>query len=201
MQIELKDLSPRHSHDLLTSCIVPRPIAWVTTVNEEGKINIAPFSFFTGVSWAPPIIAFSVVNRADGTKKDTVLNIEKIPEFVVNMVSVELLKVMEATAAPIPYGQDEKIVKGVSLAASEKVRPQRIAQSKVSLECTLERIVRVTEGADAGNLILGRVELMHISDALFKGEREMDWGSLDALGRLSGACYCTTRSVIESKKN
>lgn len=201
MEIDLTKLEPRHSHDLLTSSIIPRPIAWVSSINEDGQSNIAPFSFFTGVSWAPPIIAFSVVNRSDGTKKDTVINIQKVPEFVVNIVSVDQLSLMEATAKPIPYGEDEFFLNGIHLVPSKKIKPHRIQEAKISFECCLERIVRVTEGPDAGNLILGSVKLVHIEDQLLKNKNEVDFQILDALGRLSGKYYCTTHSAIEGNKN
>lgn len=201
MEIDPTRLSPRHSHDLITGSIVPRPIAWVTSINEAGQINIAPFSFFTGVSWAPPIIAFSVVNRAGGTEKDTLVNIRKSPEFVINVVSVELLSVMESTAEQIPYGEDESLVKGIHLIPSKKIEPGRIQEAKISFECSLERIVNVSQGADAGNLILGRVVLAHIKDDLLKNKREVDWSKLDALGRLSGKYYCTTRTTLDGEMN
>jgi flavin reductase (DIM6/NTAB) family NADH-FMN oxidoreductase RutF len=201
MEIDLMDLAPRHAHDLLTSSVIPRPIAWVSTINHDGQINLAPFSFFTGVSWSPPILAFSVVNRSDGTMKDTLINIQKIPAFVVNIVSVELLTTMEYTAKPIPYGTDESSIKGIYFISSKKIKPYRIQEAKISFECTLERIVAVGEGPDAGNLILGQVQLVHVLDDLLKNGREVDWLGLDTLGRLSGNRYCTVRSVIESETN
>ncbi len=201
MEIDLAKLESRHSHDLITGAIIPRPIAWVSSINEDGQVNIAPFSFFTGVSWSPPIIAFSVVNRSDGTKKDTVINIQKVPEFVVNIVSVELLSIMEYTAKPISYGDDESLIKGIQLIPSTKIKPKRIQEAKISFECTLEKIVSVSEGADAGNLILGRVVLVHINNDLLINERKIYWVKLNALGRLSGKHYCTTQSVIESEQN
>lgn len=201
MELDLNNLESRHAHDLLTSAIIPRPIAWVTTVSKEGKHNLAPFSFFTGVSWAPPILAFSVMNRADGTIKDTLRNIKEVPEFVVNIVSVGLLHVMESTAKPIPYGEDEDAVCDIHLLPSKKIVPCRIQESKVSFECTLERIVTVSDGPNAGNLILGRIQLAHIQDNLLLNGREVDWSALDAMGRLSGTRYCTVRSIIESEKN
>lgn len=201
MEIDLTKLEPRHSHDLLTSSIIPRPIAWVSSINEDGHSNIAPFSFFTGVSWAPPIIAFSVVNRSDGTKKDTLINIQKIPEFAVNIVSVDQLSVMEATAKPIPYGEDESFINGIHLVPSKKIKSHRIQEAKISFECSLERIVKVNEGPDAGNLILGLIKLVHIEDRVLRNDREIDSTMLNALGRLSGKYYCTTQSMIESEKN
>lgn len=201
MEIDLSTVDARHAHDLMTSCIVPRPIAWVSSINSEGKANLAPFSFFTGVSWAPPIVAFSAVNRSDGTKKHTVANIEHNKEFVINIVSLDLLKAMEYSARPIPLGDDESCIEGIHLSASQTVKPYRIQEAKVSLECALEHIVRVSEGANAGNLILGRVQLLYVRDDLVINGREADWRGLNALGRLSGNRYCAINSIIESETN
>lgn len=201
MEIDPIKLEPRHAHDLLTSAIIPRPIAWVSTINKDGQANLAPFSFFTGVSWSPPILAFSVVNRSNGTIKDTVINIQKVPEFVVNIVSVDLLSIMESSAKPIPYGTDEFSIAGIHWLPSQKIKPYRIQESKITFECTLERIVTVSEGPDAGNLILGRIQLVHVREGLLKNDREVDWFELDVLGRLSGNRYCAVRSVIESETN
>lgn len=201
MEIDLRSIEARHAHDLLTSSIIPRPIAWVSSVSGGGDTNLAPFSFFTGVQWNPPVLAFSVVNRADGTQKDTVANIERTREFVINLVSVELLEPMELSARPIPCGEDERVVKGIRLIPSTTVKPCRIQEAKVSFECVLDRIVRVDEGANAGNLILGRVQLMHVQEDLVLGGREVDWRGLNALGRLSGNRYCTIDSVVEGERN
>lgn len=201
MDIDLMNLEPRHAHDLLTSCIIPRPIAWVSSINKEGRMNLAPFSFFTGVSWSPPILAFSVVNRSDGTKKHTAMNIQEVPEFAINMVSVDLLSVMEFSARPLPHGSDEHAIKGLHWIPCKKIRPQRVEEAKVSFECTLERLIALGEGPDAGNLILGKAVLLHLRDDLLKDRREVDWLGLDALGRLSGNRYCTVRSIIESETN
>ena len=199
MEIDLRTTDDRHAHDLLTSSIIPRPIAWITSINSDGKINIAPFSFFTGIQWHPPVLAFSVVNRADGTKKDTVINVEQTREFVINIVSTDLLQAMENSAKSIPYGEDEAHL-DISLTPSKTIKPYRIENSKISFECILDRIVNVDEGANAGNLIIGRVQLMYIRDDLING-REIDYRNLDALGRLSGNRYCSIESIIESEIN
>jgi flavin reductase (DIM6/NTAB) family NADH-FMN oxidoreductase RutF len=201
LEINLMELDPRHAHDVLTSAIIPRPIAWVSSINTSGQTNLAPFSFFTGVSWSPPVLAFSVVNRADGTMKDTARNIQAVPAFVVHIVSVDLLATMEYSAQPLPYGTDETAIPGIHWLPSKTIKPRRIQEAKIAFECTLERIVHVSEGPDAGNLILGRIQLVHIQDNLLKNEREVDWLGLDILGRLSGNRYCAVRSVIESKTN
>jgi flavin reductase (DIM6/NTAB) family NADH-FMN oxidoreductase RutF len=201
MEINLMELEPRQAHDLLTSALIPRPIAWVSTINKEGQTNLAPFSFFTGVSWSPPVLAFSVVNRADGTLKDTAKNIREVPEFVVNLVSVDLLAPMEYSAKPIPYGTDDLSMTGIHWEPSKTIRPRRVREARIAFECTLERIVTVSEGPHAGNLTLGRVRLVHVRDDLLKAGREVDWQGLDILGRLSGNRYCAVREVIESETN
>lgn len=201
MELDLAALEPRHAHDVMTSAIIPRPIAWVSSISPDGRINLAPFSFFTGVSYAPPILAFSVMNRPDGSEKDTIRNIRLAPEFVVHIVSVENLPRMEMTARPIPYGTDEQTVAGIRLLPSKLVRPFRIGEAKIAFECALERIVVTGEGPCAGNLVLGRILLAHVEDGLLTNGRAVDPGRLDALGRLSGNRYCTTRSVLESETN
>lgn len=200
LEVDLRTLEVRHAHDLLTSCVIPRPIAWVSSMNNNGRTNVAPFSFFTGIQWHPPVLAFSVVNREDGTKKDTVINIEQTGEFVINIVSVDLLKAMERSARPIPYEEDESFLSEISFAPSKTVKPHRIQESKISFECILDRIINVDEGANAGNLIIGRVQLAHIRDGLITGH-EADWHTLNVLGRLSGNRYCSIESIIESEKN
>ena len=130
MEIDLMELEPRHAHDLLTSAIIPRPIAWVSSINEAGQMNLAPFSFFTGVSWSPPILAFSVVNRADGTMKDTARNIREVPEFVVHIVSVDLLSTMEYSAKPLPYGTDKTSITDIHWLPSKMIRPLHIQKAK-----------------------------------------------------------------------
>ncbi len=201
MEIDLRKIEPRYAHDLLTSSIIPRPIAWVSTFSENNEVNLAPFSFFTGISWCPPALAFSVANRDDGTKKDTLINIEKTKECVVNIVCVDHLPAMESTAKRIPYGEDLAYVNGVTLVPSKTIKPYRIHEAKVSFECVLDRIVTIGEGAYAGNLIIGRIQLFHAVDEIVINGREIDWEGLDALGRLSGSRYCTTHCVIESEKN
>lgn len=200
MEIDLSKLEPRHVHDLLTGSIIPRPIAWVSTVGSNGKPNLAPFSFFTGVQWHPPALAFSVVNKADGSKKSTFVNIELTGEFVINIVSVNLLEAMEASAKPHPQNENDSLPKNIHLIPSTIVKPCRIKESPISFECVLDRIVRIDEGADAGNLIIGRIRLMHINDELLL-DRDVDWKGLNILGRLSKNRYCAIDEVIESETN
>ncbi len=130
VEINLNALADRQAHDLIASSIIPRPIAWVTSINAAGAINIAPYSFFTGIQWYPPVLAFSVVNRANGSKKDTIINIEQTGEFAINIVSTNLLKDMEQSARRIPYGEDEFCLQDIALTPSKTIKPSRITADR-----------------------------------------------------------------------
>ena len=197
MQIDLQTLPERDAHDWLTSALIPRPIAWVSTVNGEGQANLAPFSFISGVTWRPATLVFSVANRPDGSRKDTVRNIEATGQFVVNMVSLDLVSRMVQTAAVFPYGENEAFMAKVPLVPSVQVAPPRVAESKVAFECSLDRLITVGQGACAGNLILGKVLLMHVEDGIVENGRTVDPVRFEAVGRLSGTRFCTLGSVFE----
>src|SRR5215211_5897215 len=138
MILDLTGLRPRDAYGWMISTIMPRPIAWVSTISVEGKTNLAPFSFFQGVTANPPTLMFVPVNTRDSTKKDTVRNIEQVPEFVVNLVPFALAEQMNATSTMLPYGESEFQAFGVAAAVSERIRPPRVAAAPVAFECTLE---------------------------------------------------------------
>src|SRR5436190_18980142 len=146
MLLDFTALRPRDAYGWMISTILPRPIAWVSTISADGKTNLAPFSFFQGVCANPPTLMFVPVNLRDGTKKDTVRNIEQVPEFVVNLVSFELAEKMNRTSALLPYGESEFDAFGIASAPSERVRPPRVAAAPVAFECTLDRFVHIGEG-------------------------------------------------------
>lgn len=201
MEIDLREWEARRAHDLFTSCIVPRPIAWVSTVSAAGEVNLAPFSFFTGVSWHPPALAFSIANRDDGSKKDTLLNIEATGEFVVHTVAAGQLAVMERTARRIPQGADATEFQDIRLVPVEGFAAPRMAAAKVAFACRLKEIVRVGESAGGGNLVVGLVEKMFVADGVLEGERVADWRALEPLGRLSGNRYVRVSEVVEGENN
>lgn len=197
MEIDLSILPVENAHDLFTSAIIPRPIAWVSSVDAEGHVNLAPFSFFTGITWRPPTLCFSVANRRDGTDKDTIRNVRATGSFVVNMVSEELAAGMVATSATLSPGVDEAQNAGIEMTPSSRVSAPRVKQARIAFECVLDRIVTVGEGACAGNLVLGTVKLMHVVDKIMTPEGTVDCAKLNAVGRLSGTKYCHVRSAFE----
>lgn len=190
MILDFDQLSPRDGYAWMTQAIIPRPIAWVSTINAAGQPNLAPFSFFQAICSNPPTLMFVPTNNRDGGKKDTLRNIEAVPEFVVNLVPHALAAPMNATAAPLPYGESEFAHAGVEPAPSSKVRPPRVAASPVAIECVLDRIVTIGSGVGAGNVVFGRIVAMHIADtALSADGKAIDPVKLDLIARLSGEYY------------
>ena len=197
MLIDPAQLTPRDIYQHMVRAITPRPIAWVSTMSPEGVLNLAPYSFFNGVSANPPSIVFSPVNRRDGSKKDTVLNIEATQQFVVNIVPHALGEAMSQTAATFDPDVSEFEECGLTSIASERVKPPRLKESPVQMECELIQIVHVGEGPLAANLIIGRILLMHVADAVLDDDGQIDPAKLDTIGRLGGSSYATTRDRFD----
>jgi len=195
MQIDPATLSPRDSYRLMISCIIPRPIAFVTTLSREGVTNLAPFSFFNGVSSDPPVISIAVATKRDGSKKDTWRNAEETGEFVVNVVVPDLMDAVIVGARELPHNVSELELSGLRAAPSAKVRPPRLADSPINLECTLLKIVEVEGTA----LILGRVVMVHAKDEILEGGR-VDPRRLTFVGRMGDDLYCRVTDLFERKR-
>lgn len=200
MLLDFTQLRPRDAYAWMISTILPRPIAWVSTVSADGKTNLAPFSFFQGVTANPPMLMFVPVNTRDGTKKDTVRNIEAVPEFVVNLVSYDLAEKMNASAAMLPYGESEFEKFGIAAVPSTRIRPPRVGAGPVAFECALERIVTFGEGPLAANVIFGRILLAHVTDAVLGADGRPDPAKLDLIGRLGGEFYTRTREQFSLRR-
>lgn len=196
MLLDFAGLAPREAYQWMVGTILPRPIAWVSTIAPDGRTNLAPFSFFQGVTANPPTLMFVPVNARDGSKKDTVRNIELVPEFVVNLVPRELAEAMNETAALLPYGESEFEAFGIASAPSTRVRPPRVAAAPVAFECVLDRIHLIGTGPLAANVVFGRILLAHIADRVLDAEGQPDPRKLDLVGRLGGDEYTTTRDLF-----
>lgn len=196
MQFDFSSLKPAERYKLLSSTITPRPIAWVSTLARDGTLNAAPFSFFNVFGEDPAVVAFAINSRSLDDLKDTGTNVRHQQEFVVNLVSEELLQKMNVTAIEFGPEVDEFAEAGITAAASVKVRTPRIAESPVSFEC---RLMMVIELGVARSLVLGEVLLMHVRpDAVRDRERcHIDTGTLRLIGRMQGNSYVTTADVIE----
>lgn len=185
-------MAPRDAYGWLVSLIVPRPIAWVSSQSETGTTNLAPFSFFNGVTARPPTLMFVPVTKFDGTPKDTLRNVEATGEFVVNLVSSALSEVMTATSAALPYDESEFDRFDIEAAPSERVKPPRVAAAPISFECQLETITRLGDAPGIANVVFGRILCAHISDTVLDGEGRIDPAKLDLIGRMGGDDYCRT---------
>jgi flavin reductase (DIM6/NTAB) family NADH-FMN oxidoreductase RutF len=197
MNIDPEQLPIPEVYRHLVSCITPRPIAWVSTLSPGGVPNLAPFSFFNGIGANPPAVMFSPVNRRDGSRKDTVINIEATREFVINVVSHAYAPQMNATSADFPYEVSEFETCGLTPTPSARVRPPRVKEAAVHLECVLHQIVPVGEGPLAANVIIGRIVLIHADDSVLDAVGQIDPAKLDTVGRMGGIAYTRTRDRFE----
>ena len=186
MLFDFLDTSNENVYKLLVATIGPRPIAWVTTRDVDGSINTAPFSFFNAMSGNPPVVAFGIGGRGPGDVKDTGGNIRRTGQFVVNLVSYELAEQMNVTAIDFPKQVDELKEAGLTTAPSLHVKPPRIAEAPVAMEC--ERLVIVDVGIDRA-VVMGKVVAMYVRDdcVLNKERCYIDTPKLDLIGRMHGA--------------
>jgi flavin reductase (DIM6/NTAB) family NADH-FMN oxidoreductase RutF len=196
MQLDPETLAVRDRYLLMIATILPRPIAWVSTVSPDGKPNLAPFSFFTGICANPMTVCFAPVNDRNGKKKDTLINIELTKQFTVNIVNEQNAEKMNQTSAPYDYGVNEFEKCGITAISSVKVKAPRVKESPVSYECELDQIVRIGEGALAGNLVIGRVVVFHCADDVFNNGK-IKHQDLHAIGRMEGSWYSRTNDAFE----
>ena len=190
---------PRNIGKLLVEVVLPRPIAFVSTLSAEGVPNLAPFSYFTVASYNPPVLCFAPINRRDGTKKDTLLNIEATGEFVVNVVSEEIAAQMNLCSGEYPPEVDEFAVSGLTPVPSDMVKPARVKESRVNMECRLMQIVHVSGKPGGGNLVLGEVMRFHVDDAIVSHDA-IDPDRLRPVGRMGGSTYVRTTDRFELER-
>jgi flavin reductase (DIM6/NTAB) family NADH-FMN oxidoreductase RutF len=200
MLLDARQADPRTIYRALIGVVTPRPIAWVSTVDAQGRVNLAPFSFFNAVSSQPPLVVFSVGLQRDGSKKDTLRNVEATGELVVNAAVAELAAQVNLTATPLPHGQSEAELAGLSLVPSHRVRPPAVAQSPVHLECLLRQVIPLGSGPGASTLVLGEVVLMDIADGVLDAQGRVDPRQLRTIGRLGDDFYCYTSDLFEMKR-
>lgn len=192
MHIDPSTTSSQDNYKLLTNLVVPRPIAWVTTQNSEGVINLAPFSFFNAIGSNPLYLVISIGNKDDGSPKDTAANIIANREFVVNLVTEDLLSAMNISAANFPAEESELTAVGLQAAASKRVKVPRIAEAKASLECVLHS----QQPLGAYNFIIGEVVMFHVDDSIIGDRYHID--GFAPIGRMgSPAYYCRTTDKFD----
>lgn len=204
MHVTPAEIHHRELYNILISCVAPRPIAWVSTLSASGQPNLAPFSFFNCVSATPPLLAFSPALRAPqkpnpadkGEPKDTLRNMRETEEFVVSVVTYDLLEPMNLTSGEYGASVNEFELAKLTPAPSQIVRPPRVGESPVSFECKLYQILEFSPAPSGGNLVIGEIVAIHIADAHLKDGR-IDRNSVDLIGRMGGIQYTRTRDRIE----
>jgi flavin reductase (DIM6/NTAB) family NADH-FMN oxidoreductase RutF len=200
MIIDVSTANPVAVYHALVGVVTPRPIAWVTTVDDEGRVNLAPFSFFNAFGANPPVVVFSPTLRRDGTKKDTLGNLYAVGEFVINAAVEDLAEQLNLTAKELPAGQSEADYAELALEPSAKVRPPRVALSPVHLECQVRQIMSIGDGPIAANLIIGEVVFIHIADTLLDDHGAVDPRKLRTIARLGGDFYCRSTDLFEMQR-
>jgi flavin reductase (DIM6/NTAB) family NADH-FMN oxidoreductase RutF len=190
----------RDNFRTLLSCVLPRPIAFVSTISAEGVPNLAPFSFFNGVGSNPPAVVFSPCTRADGTAKDTIMNLRAVPECVVHVVPYSIKEAMNQASFAYPPSVNEFEAAGFTALPSRFVRPPRAAESPVHMECKLLQIVPVGDGPLSANVCVAEVLCFHIADEILLPDGTADVSKIDLIGRLGGDDYSTIRDRFELPK-
>ncbi|MBX6353203.1 MAG: flavin reductase family protein [Thermoflavifilum sp.] len=196
LSLDVEQLRWQDCYKLLIGAIVPRPIAFVSTQSAAGVRNLAAFSFFNAICPKPMLVSFAPMRRPDGSKKDTLVNIEQTGEFVINVVSEDIVHHMNETAPDFPFDVDEWDYAGLTPVPSLKVRPARIAESPLQMECRLHQVLHLSEEPGGGSLVIGRVVHVHVRPDAYDRGRILP-NVLRAVGRMGGDVYARTTDRFE----
>ena len=199
MIIDAENLGAFEAYPWLVGGVTPRPIAWISTISEEGVDNIAPYSFFTVASCTPPVLSFTEVMGATGLHKDTVSNLKATGECVVHVVTEPLLQQMNLSCASLEASVSEFEFAKIPTINSQSVKPKSVEASPVRYECTLRKMLSVGEGAGSGTVVLLDVKTIIVDDALIE-EGRMNPHALKTLGKLGGDLYSSTKDTTELKR-
>jgi flavin reductase (DIM6/NTAB) family NADH-FMN oxidoreductase RutF len=183
------------AYRLLTSAVIPRPIGFVSSLSPEGVANLAPFSFFNAVCGEPPMVMFCTANRLP--LKDTLLNVRATREFVVNIVSEEIAQQMNLTAADHPPHVSEFGISGLTPIPSDLVKPPRVLESPVNMECRVHDIIEVSAKPMGGSIVIGEVVRFHVRDSIIDKEMFIDPDKLNPVARLGGPSYSRIRDRFD----
>ncbi|KRO87700.1 MAG: flavin reductase, partial [Cryomorphaceae bacterium BACL29 MAG-121220-bin8] len=201
--IDPSDITQQELHTYLLSAIAPRPICFASTVDKKGNVNLSPFSFFNVFSSNPPMMIFSPARSGkNNSLKHTHENIKEIPEVVINIVNYDMVEQMSLTSTSYEKGVNEFVKSGLTPIPSKKIKPPRVKETPVSFECTVSKIIELGNGPGAGNLILAKVELIHVNTKYLNNKGCLDTTLLDLVGRMGENWYirATKESLFEIAK-
>jgi len=191
----MKSLKPgevalQEMHSILLGAIAPRPVAFASTVDAEGNPNLSPFSFFNIFSTNPPVVVFSPSRRGrDSTTKHTYENVKAVPEVVVNLVDYAMVQQVNLASSEFPRGVNEFVKAGFTMIPSEIVKPPRVKESPVQLECRVLQVIETGHGPAAGNLVVCEVVMVHVDEAILDANGKVDQQKTDWVGRMGGDLY------------
>lgn len=191
LTINTADLKPAELQNYLQYAIAPRPICFVSTIDKQGNVNLSPFSFFNLFSINPPVCVFSPSRRVrDNTTKHSLENILEVPECVINIVNYDMVQQTSLASVEYPKGVNEFVKAGFTQLPSELVRPPRVAESPVQMECLIRQVIPLGENAGAGNLVLSEIKRIHINEDILDESGKIDQAKIDLVARLGGDWYC-----------
>jgi flavin reductase (DIM6/NTAB) family NADH-FMN oxidoreductase RutF len=190
ISLDPKDLTTGTLHGYLLSAVAPRPIAFASTIDEDGNANLSPFSFFNVFSANPPILIFSPARRVrDNTIKHTLENVEAVKEVVINVVNYDIVHQMSLTSTEYPDNVNEFEKAGLTMLPSDKVKPFRVAESPIQFECKVNDIIHLGKEGGAGNLVICEVVKLHIADEVMNADNTINQEALDLVARAGGSYY------------
>lgn len=191
LTINVSELSPAQLQNYMQYAIAPRPICFATTIDAQGNINLSPFSFFNMFSTNPPVCVFSPARRVrDNTTKHTLENILEVPECVINIVNYDMVQQMSLSSTEYAKGVNEFEKAGFTMQDSLLVKPPRVLEAPVQMECVVTQVIPLGDQAGAGNLILAEVKLIHIREDVLDESGKIDQEKMDLVARLGGDWYC-----------
>lgn len=195
ISFEPKELSTAKLHSYLLSAVAPRPIAFASTVDAEGRPNLSPFSFFNVFSANPPILVFSPARRVkNNTVKHTLVNVQDTKEVVINIVNYDLVQQMSLSSTEYPEGVNEFEKSGLTMLPSDVVKPYRVGESPVQLECKVNQIIALGNQGGAGNLVICEVVKLHISKEVLNADSTINQDKLDVVARAGGSYYSRAKT-------
>lgn len=191
LSLNPSDLTTAELQNYLQYAIAPRPICFVSTIDKAGNVNLSPFSFFNMFSTNPPVCIFSPARRVrDNTTKHSLENVIEVPECVINIVNYDMVRQTSLASAEYPKGVNEFIKAGFTAQKSDLVKPPRVAESPVQMECIIKQVIPLGDQAGAGNLVMAEIKRIHIQENILDDSGKIDQAKIDLVARLGGDWYC-----------
>jgi len=191
LSFKTSDLTTLQIQSYLNHAVAPRPICFASTIDKDGNVNLSPFSFFNVFSVNPPTCVFSPSRRVrDNTTKHTLENLKEVPECVINIVNYDMVHQASLASVEYPKGVNEFIKSGLTPIASDLVKPPRVAESYVQMECVVRDIIHLAETPGAGNLVIAEIKVIHINEDILDANGQIDQAKINLVARLGGDWYC-----------